>query len=137
MDSRIRQFYTLAFVLVLTFLAASLWGVSITLAWVRDLPNRIVIDEDALSVAIGSIVTESYRAVFRDGDTATQAQVLTEQFLPMVTDDVAGRDWVRDEYRDDLLRLSDSSDAAVASAASAVLAVLERGSDLAAPIPVK
>ncbi len=129
MKTRIRRLYTLTFVLMLAFFAASLYGVSLAFMWVRDLPNRIVIDEGALSAAFGSIVTESYHAVFRDGDAATQVQVLTEQFLPMITDNPGGRNWVHQEYRDDLHRLASSSNTAVSLAASEVLAGLDQSSD--------
>ncbi len=129
MKTQIRLIYTLTFVLVLAFFAVSLYGVSLVFTWARDLPNRIVIDEAALSAAFSSFVTESCHAVFRDGDAATQTQVMTEQFLPMITDNPAGRDWVRVEYRADLLRLATSSDTTVSSAASEVLAVLDCRSD--------
>lgn len=137
MNSKISRLYTLAFVLVLTFFAVSLYGVSLAITWARDLPNRIVIDEDALSAAFGSFVTESYHAVLRDGDPAIQTQVMTEQFLPMITDSPGGRNWVRDEYRDDLLRLASSSDTTVSSAASEVLAALDHSSDPRSSSPHK
>ncbi|MCM2371635.1 hypothetical protein [Aporhodopirellula aestuarii] len=129
MKTQIRRLYPLTFVVLLAFFAVSLYGVSLAFMWARDLPSRIVIDEEALSAAFGSVVTESYHAVFRDGDSATQVQVLTEQFLPMITDNPDARDWVDQEFRDDLLRLASSSNAAVSSAASEVLAGIDRSSD--------
>lgn len=137
MKTQIRRLYTLTFVILLAFFAISLYGVSLAFTWARDLPNRIVIDESALSAAFGSVVTESYHAVFRDGDPATQVQVLTEQFLPMITDDPDGRTWVHQEYYDDLLRLASSSNAAVSSAASEVLASLDHSTDQPPPTPSK
>lgn len=57
--------------------AVSFHGVSVAMSWARDLPNRIVIDEEVLSVATPFAVTESYHAVFRDDCTCYRLLVKT------------------------------------------------------------
>lgn len=94
-------------------------------AWARDLPNRIVVDGDAIANAFGQAVIDSYHVAFRDGDTATQLQILEEQFAPLARKDQEGADWIRKEYGDEIKSLVASDDEDVATAALALMVILE------------
>lgn len=117
--------------LILFVAAFSIVGCAITgwtalkvVAWARDLPDRIVIDEDAIATTFGAAVTESYHQVLRDGDSSLQTQILKDQFAPAIADNPDAAAWIRDEYRDDILALVDSTDLVVSSAAADVLSQL-------------
>lgn len=118
----------------LLFLAAAIvligcslvgWTAFHVVGWARDLPNRIVIDGDAISKALGQAMEESYHHALRDGDPAMQLQVLNEQFTPAVTENADALGWIRDEYRDDIIALVDSGDSRVAAAAEDLIAILD------------
>ena len=113
----------LAVVLVLTVICGSLaaWGVVRTVAWARDLPNRIVIDGDALADAFGSAVVQSYHEVLAKGDAQAQRKVIRD-FSSFVADDAKARTWIRTEYSDDLTRLTSSSNEGVSADAAELLA---------------
>jgi hypothetical protein len=110
------------------------WGVFRVAAWVRDLPNRIVIDGDAFAEALGEAVTESYHEGLRNGDSATQAKVLRE-FSGFAAHDAALREWIRTEYSDDLKQLRSSADDDVATVAAKLLEQLDMQEDVEALSP--
>ncbi len=101
------------------------WTAIKVVAWARDMPNRVVIDGDAIANSFGQAVTESYHLVLRDGDTTTQLQVLNEQFAPLIRQHDEGAAWIQKEYGYDINALADSDDPAVASAASKLMALLD------------
>ena len=107
----------------------TVWGVVRVVAWVHDLPNRITIDGDALSEALGEAATEFYRDALTNGDSATQAEVLRE-FSNFVTHDAALRDWIRKEFSGDLKQLRSSSDQDVATLATELLDQLDVQQDV-------
>ena len=115
----------LAAVLVATVLCCSLvtWGVVRAVAWARDLPNRVVIDGDAIADAFSSAVVQSYHQVLTGGDAETQRKVMRD-FSNFIADDAAARSWVGNEYADDLKRLTSSSNAEVSADAAKLLADL-------------
>lgn len=124
MTNRVRFILLLATTAGLASCVIAGWATVTVAVWVRDLPNRIAIDEDAISTTLGAAVTESYHHALRSGDDSIQAQVLTEQFAPAIADNPDAALWVRDEYRDDILSLLSSNNPAVSAAASRVLSML-------------
>lgn len=124
MTTRTKCLLTLATAFALASFAIAGWTTVKVVAWARDLPNRIVIDGDAIANSFGSAVTESYHHALRDGDSSMQTQILNEQFAPAIAKDPDAAVWIRDEYRDDILALVDSNNPAVSSAASDVLSML-------------
>ena len=124
MTTRTRRLLIWATAFALASCAIAGWATVKVVAWARDLPNRIVIDGDAIANSFGAAVTESYHHALRDGDSSMQTQVLNEQFAPAITDNPDAAVWIRDEYRDDIRALVDSNNPAVSSAASDVLSML-------------
>ena len=124
MKSRTKRLILLGAALSLVGCAITGWTALQVIAWARDLPNRIVIDEDAIATTFGAAVTESYHQALRDGDSSLQTQILEEHFAPAIADNPDAAAWIGDEYRDDILALVDSDNPAVSSAASDVLSQL-------------
>jgi hypothetical protein len=101
------------------------WAATKLVTWARDLPNRVVIDGDAIANSFGQAVTESYHLALREGDSATQLQVLNDQFVPLIRQHDEGAAWIQKEYGDDINALADSDDAAVSAAASNIIELLD------------
>ncbi|NNE00880.1 MAG: hypothetical protein HKN47_26495, partial [Pirellulaceae bacterium] len=99
------------------------WGVVRVVAWARDLPNRVVIDGDAMADFFSVAVVQAYHDALAQGDSTTQRAVISE-FAKLVADDPAGRTWVQSEYLDDLQGLTTSSDPQLAAEATELLAKL-------------
>ena len=125
MTTRIKRLAIVATVLSLACCSIAGWAAIKTVAWARDLPNRIVIDGDAVATSFGVAVTESFHVALRSGDPALQRQVINDQFIPAVAGNPDAATWIRDEYHSDLLLLVNSSDPAVSSAATEILGILE------------
>ncbi len=125
MTLRKKRLLLLAIGVLLMGFALAGWTTVKLVAWVRDLPNRIVIDGDAVAAALEAAVTESYHHALEKGDSTMRLQVMNEQFIPMVDGHPEAATWVRNEYGDDILTLVDSDDAAVSAAASDLLAHLD------------
>jgi hypothetical protein len=111
---------TISFVAVVALLlfAGTTWVANRTVAWVRDLPNRIHIDGEAL----GNAVTGSIRSNLHATDTETQLQIL-KSLSDGATQDAEFLGWIRDEYSDDFRTLSESANADVANNAAALLSL--------------
>lgn len=109
------------------------WTTVKVMAWVRDLPNRIVTDADAAIASVGVAVTDYYHHCLDSGDSTTRLQVMNEQFLPMIHGHPEVVTWIRNEYRDDIRALIDSDDSTVATAASELLARLDAASESPQP----
>jgi hypothetical protein len=135
MTTRKKRILIVAFALI--FIGCSIvgWTAIKIVAWANELPNRIVveIDGDGFANAFGSAVTESYHQALRDGDSALQLQIITDQFIPAIAENHDHATWIRDEYQNDIRLLVDSNDPAVSSAASDLLSLLESDSD--SPLP--
>lgn len=131
MNTRTRRTLVVAFAMLFVGCSIAGWTAIKVVAWARDLPNRIVIDIDGngFANAFGAAVTESYHQVLRDGNTALQLQVLSDQFVPAIAENHDHATWIRDEYQNDIRLLVESSDPAVSSAASDLLSLLESDVD--------
>ncbi len=92
------------------------WGIYRATVWVRDLPNRISIDEDAMSEAIMTAIIQSYHLALDGDDPEIQKQVLQE-FSSYAAEDPAARHWIRTEYMGDLRKLMSSEDPEVSDLA--------------------
>ncbi len=101
------------------------WAAVNVLAWIRDLPNRIVFDGDAAVASVGEAVTDYYHQALRNGDSTTRLHVINEQFVPMINEHTEAVTWIRDEYREDIRILIDSEDPRVSDAASDLIARLD------------
>ena len=124
MTTRTKRFLIVAAAFVMFGFAMAGWATFKIVAWARDLPNRVVIDGDAIATTFGAAVKESYHHALRDGDSALQTQILNDQFAQAIADDPDAAAWIAEEYRDDILTLVDSNDLAVSAAASDVLSML-------------
>ena len=125
MKTRGKRILSIVIVLFAVSLAIGGWTAVKVVAWARDLPNRVVIDGDALANALGQAVVESYHVALRDGDTAIQRQILIEQFAPLVRQHNEGATWIRSEFLDDITALVDSHDPKVSDAASDLMGLLD------------
>jgi hypothetical protein len=125
MHGKTKRVFIVAGVLIIAAVGISGWTTAKVVAWVRDLPNRVVIDRSAIESSIGQAMTESYHLALRDGDTNIQLQILNEQFVPLIRQDDEGAAWIRKEYGDDINALVDSDDPAASTAASNVVSMLE------------
>jgi hypothetical protein len=101
------------------------WTTTKVVAWVRGLPNRVVIDGNAMANSFGQTVTESYHVALRSDDTSIQLQVLNEQFVPLIGQHDEGAAWIQNEYGDDIRALVDSEDPAVSAAGSNLVLMLD------------
>lgn len=133
MKTRTKLLLTVTIALCIICCAIAGWIAIKVVAWARDLPNRIVIDEDAIAESIGSFVNHSYHHVLRDGDASTQLQVINEQLIPLIADNPEAANWIRDEFQDDIHRLSASDDPAVSSAALKLLSMIGADSEAQPP----
>ena len=125
MTTRTKRWLLLATALFLIGGTLVGWTAVKMVAWVRDLPNRIVIDTDAAAAAFRGAVTESFHSALGKGESSMQLQVINEQFIPMIKERPETATWIRDEYRSDILALVDSDDAAVSAAASDLISRLD------------
>jgi hypothetical protein len=133
MTRRTKRLFLLAMGVLLIGCALMGWTTVKIVAWVRDLPNRIVIDGDAADASFGAAVTEYYHHALEKGDSTLRLQVINEQFIPMINGHTEAATWVRNEYHDSILTLVDSGDAAVSAAASDLIARLN--ADAESPNP--
>ena len=125
MNTRTKRLLIGAIAVIFIGCAITGWTAIKIVAWARDLPNRIVVDIDAVATAFGAAVIESYHGSLRDGGSALQLQVINDQFVPAIAENPDATTWIRDEYRSDILLLVDSNDPEVSSAASDLLSLLE------------
>ena len=123
MKTRAKQLLISALALGLICFSIAGWTAIKVVAWVRDLPNRIVIDGDALANTFGSVVVQSYHEGLIKGDIETQSQIIRD-FTSLVTNDAAAQEWVRTEYSTDIRLLSSSTNADVAALAAKLLTLL-------------
>ncbi|MCC9602302.1 hypothetical protein LOC67_17240 [Stieleria sp. JC731] len=101
------------------------WASITIFAWVSDLPNRVVVDGDAIANAFGHAGIEAYHHALREGDSTVRVQILEEQFAALIDENSDGAGWVQSEFGEELKSLVKSDDARVASAAAEVLSKLE------------
>ncbi len=125
MNTKTKRVLVVAGVLIIACIGIAGWTTTKVVAWIRGLPNRVVIDGTALENSIGQAVTESYHLALRDDDSNIQLQILNKQFVPLIRQDDEGAAWIRNEYGDDLSALVDSEDPAVSAAAANVILMLE------------
>jgi hypothetical protein len=125
MNRKTNRVLVIATVLFAVFLGVVGWAATKLIDWVRDVPNRIVIDGDAIASSFGQAATESYHLALRDGDATIQLQVLEEQFVPLIRQNDEGAAWIRNEFGDDISALVNSDDPAVSVAASNLLSMLD------------
>ena len=123
MKTRAKQLLILTIALGLISFSIAGWTAIKVVAWVRDLPNRIVFDGDALGNTFGSAVVLSYHEGLINGDVETQSQIIRD-FTSLVTNDAAAQEWVRTEYSTDIRLLSSSTNADVAALAAKLLTLL-------------
>lgn len=123
MKTRAKKLLISAIALGLICFSIAGWTAIKLVAWVRDLPNRIVIDGDALANTFGSVVVQSYHEGLIKGDVETQSQIIRD-FTSLVTNDAAAQEWVRTEYSTDIRLLSSSTNADVAALAAKLLTLL-------------
>jgi hypothetical protein len=100
-----------------------LWSASRVVAFVRDIPNRFVIDEDQIADSIGEFVIQGLHAGLNDGDPATQLKTIT-YFSDWIQQDEQAAAWLQSEFQPELITLSTSSDPEVAAAAADLLATI-------------
>jgi hypothetical protein len=123
MKTRAKKLLISAIALGLICFSIAGWTAIKVVVWVRDLPNRIVIDGDAFANTFGSVVVQSYHEGLIKGDVETQSQIIRD-FNSLVTNDAAAQEWVRTEYSTDIRLLSSSPNSDVASLATKLLTVL-------------
>ncbi|TWT79665.1 hypothetical protein CA13_10710 [Planctomycetes bacterium CA13] len=128
MKSRKMQLIVAAIALCIACVSVAGWTAVKVVVWVRDLPNRIVIDGDAMANVFGAAVVQSYHEGLENGDASTQRQIIRD-FTTLVVDDAAAQDWMRTEYSADLHRLSSSPNTDVAALASELLTLLSETPD--------
>ncbi len=135
MTTRTKRILVVAFAMIFIGCSIAGWTAIKIVTWARELPNRIVveIDGDGFANAFGSAVTESYHQALREGDTALQLQVISDQFVPAIAQNHDHSKWIREEYHDDIRLLVDSNDPALSSAASDLLSLLESDTDSSRP----
>jgi len=102
----------------LLLFAGTAWVAYCTVAWVRDLPDRIHVDGEAM----GNAIAESIRSGLHATDPETQLQMI-KSLADVATQDAKTLDWIRDEYADDLRTLSESANANIANNAAALLSL--------------
>jgi hypothetical protein len=124
MQPRIKRLLLTVLLLLVAIFGIATWGTIRVIAWARDLPNRIVIDGDAIGDAWGAAATEYYHQALTNGDVTIQRQVLRD-FLTAVESDKAISEWIRDEYLSDISDLVSYSDADVAADANSLLMLFE------------
>ncbi|EKK02020.1 hypothetical protein RBSH_02662 [Rhodopirellula baltica SH28] len=124
MTNRTKRLLVIFAVLSITVCSIAGWATVKVVAWARDLPNRIVIDGDAIATTVGAAYREMYHEALQGGDTALQTQILRDQFAPAVAEHPDAAAWIRDEYRDDIILLVESEDPVVSSTASKILTSL-------------
>ena len=123
MKTRAKKLLISALALGLICFSIAGWTAIKVVAWIRDLPNRIVIDGDALANTFGSVAVQSYHEGLIKGDVETQSQIIRD-FTSLVTNDAAAQEWVRTEYSTDIRLLSSSTNADVAALAAKLLTLL-------------
>ena len=96
------------------------------LTWARELPNRIVIQTDSdWGNAFGRAMIESLHLGLQDSNSETQLQVI-QSLVDWIDQDKNSISWVKDEFSDDLLTASTSTDTNVAVAAVGLLTNLSQ-----------
>ena len=106
---------------VAVFLAAIAgWGTLKVVAWVKDLPNRIVVDADGIGQAFGDAVTLGYHEGLAGDDADVQIEIMNG-FLTMANNDDEAASWVRSEFSDDLTSLAESSNPEIAKLANELM----------------
>ena len=126
MTTRTKRLLSLAALLFVIGCSIAGWTVVKVVSWARDLPNRIVIDGDAVANSFGHAIAESYHHALRDGDPSMQLQILNKQFAPAIAENRDALTWIRNEYREDIIALVESDDAQVSAAASDLIEVLDQ-----------
>lgn len=99
------------------------WGTIRGVAWVRDLPNRIIIDPQPLADGFGKAVVQSYHDGLRGEQAAVQIQIL-QDFISLSPSSSDAKHWVQAEYYDDIRQLTFSPDDKVAALANELLLLL-------------
>lgn len=125
MNAKAKRSLVVAGVLFAVVIGIAGWTTTKVVAWIRGLPNRVVIDGNAMANLMGQAVTESYHVALRSDDTSIQLQVLNEQFVPLIGQHDEGAAWIQNEYGDDIRALVDSHDPAVSAAASNLILMLD------------
>ena len=94
--------------------------------WARELPNRIVIQADGdWGNAFGRAMIESLHLGLQDSNSETQLQVI-QSLVDWIDQDKNSISWVKDEFSNDLLTASTSTDTIVAVAAAGLLTNLSQ-----------
>ncbi len=124
MTTQTKRLFLLAAMLFVICSSITIWTAVKVVAWARDLPNRIVIDGDAVANSFGYAMAESYHHALRGSDPAMQLQILNDHFTPAIAENADALTWIRDEYRDDILGLVDSDDVQVSAIASDLILLL-------------
>lgn len=135
MTNRTKQILIVAFAIIFFGCSIAGWTAIKIVAWALDLPNRIVVDIDGdnFANAFGAAVIESYHQALHSGDSASQLQVIRDQFAPAIAKNPDYAIWIRDEYHSDIRALVDSCDPQVSSAASDLLSLLESDAESLRP----
>ena len=102
---------------------ATVWTAIQVVSWARDIPNRIIIDEEAMADAFGAFFLEACREGLVNGDSDTQRQIIRD-LTTLAAQDPAARESVLAEFSDELQQLTESSDTDVADEASSLLELL-------------
>ena len=125
MNSKTKRVVVVAGVLVTVVIGLAGWTTTRVVGWIRGVPNRVVVDGNAIANSFGHAVTESYHLALRDDDRSIQLQVLQEQFVPLIRQHDEGAAWIRNEYGNDIIALVGSDDPAVSAAASDLISILD------------
>lgn len=133
MTTQAKRLLLLVAMLFVTSCSIAVWTAVKVVAWARDLPNRIVIDGDAVANSFGYTLAESFHHALRGGNPAMQLQILNEQFTPAIAENADALMWIRNEYRDDILWLVDSDDPHVSATASDLILMLDDTDGTATP----
>lgn len=127
MKKRTKWIWTVVLALLLVGGGLTAWSVGRAVVWLRDLPNRIVIDidGDAIAQSLGDAATQSFHAVLTTGDPEKQAKVM-QDFSELATIDSTAHEWIQSEFSNDLNGLSSSGNEEVAELATRLLDQLRK-----------
>lgn len=103
---------------MLLLVGGTAWIATRTVAWVRELPNRIHVGEESL----GDAFAESIRSGLHSSDPEIQLKTI-QALAEVATQDAETRGWIRAEYTNDLNSLAASSNTDVASNAATLLSL--------------
>ena len=105
-------------IVVMLLSGVAAWATVRVVSWLQDMPNRIVFD-GGTAEALSTAVTDYYHLTFREGDPASQVDLLRS--FRDADEDPDFRDWVRNRFSAEIINLQSSESEDVATLATQVV----------------